>query len=97
MQKTNKIYNMGPIGESDYGFYCDIEEEYQKYPRQNIKSNKLNTILEETYHSSSSIKLKYDNFKNEIININIKSIVIYILVSLGSMCVTTKLFYKYYS
>ncbi len=98
MQKLNKTIIMGPIGESDYGFYCDIEKEHQTYPKQNVKMHKLNTILEYTPNSSqSSNKLKFDDFKNEITNINLKTIFMYILVSVTSIYITSRLFYKHYS
>lgn len=82
--------------ESDYGFFCDIEQElYNVYPKQSIGISNLHTILEDNQKSTSSIKLTYDNLKHEIYNINIGSVLAYIFVSIGSMYVTTKLFYKY--
>ena len=66
--------------ESDYGFFCDLEEEFCIYPKQNIGTSNLYTIIEEKQKSASSIKLDYDNLINEIYKINIRSVIAYIVV-----------------
>lgn len=93
--KTMKPINMKSNEENDYGFFCDLEEEFYIYPKQNIGISNLYTIIEEKNKSASSIKLEYDNLIKEIYRINIRSIITCIVVSLSSVYLTTKLFYKY--
>ena len=81
--------------ESDYGFFCDLEQDnYILYPKQKIGTTNLKTIIEETQRSTSSNKLNYDNFKNDIYNTDLRTILIYILISFSSVYLTSKLFYK---
>ena len=98
-KKTNNaMYSdkLIPLEEQDYGFFCDIEHEgFNSYPKQNINLTKLYPIKEDTIKSTSSIKLSYDNLKHEIYNINVNTILTYIFVSIGSIYLTTILFYKY--
>ena len=98
-KKTNNAMNSNqlfPPEEHEYGFFCDIEhEEFNTYPRQNINLKKLYPIKEETNKSTSSIKLSYDNLKHEIYNISVNTILAYICVSIGSIYLTTMLFYRY--
>lgn len=93
--KTMEPINMKSNEENDYGFFCDLEEEFYIYPKQNIGISNLYTIIEEKNKSASSIKLEYDNLIKEIYRINIRSIITCIVVSLSSVYLTTKLFYKY--
>ena len=87
--------NMTPFEESGYGFFCDIEKEFCIYPRQTIRTPDLYTINEETIETKPYNKLYWNNFKQNIYSLNIKSIFAYIFVSLTSIYITTKLFYKY--
>lgn len=93
--KTMESINMKPNEENDYGFFCDLEEEFYIYPKQNIGISNLCTIIEEKHKSASSIKLEYDNLIKEIYRTNIRSVITCIVVSLSSVYLTTKLFYKY--
>ena len=92
---TMNSINMKPNEENDYGFFCDLEEEFCIYPKQKIGISNLYTIIEEKQKSASTIKLEYDNLVNEIYKINIRSVIAYIVVSLSSVYLTTKLFYRY--
>lgn len=95
---TNKINvtNMIPFEESDYGFFCDIEKEFNIYPKQTIRTTRLSTIVEHRDMSISASKLDYDNLKYDLHKINIKSLIAFLFVSLSSIYLTTKIFYKYY-
>ena len=92
---TMNSINIEPNEENDYGFFCDLEEEFYIYPKQKIGISNLCTIIEEKHKSASSIKLEYDNLIKEIYRINIRSVITCIVVSLSSVYLTTKLFYKY--
>ena len=95
LQSPKKTNNMTPFEESDYGFFCDLEQDnYLAYPKQKIKTTNLRTIIEETHNSTSSNKLNYDNFKNDIYKTGLRTILIYIMISFSSVYLTSKLFYK---
>jgi hypothetical protein len=95
LQNSKKTINMTHFEESDYGFFCDLEQDnYILYPKQKIGTTNLKTIIEETQRSTSSNKLNYDNFKNDIYNTDLRTILIYILISFSSVYLTSKLFYK---
>ncbi len=87
--------NMVPFEESDYGFFCDIEQEFYIYPKQIIRTTNLYTIVEHRNVSRSSSKLNYDNLKYDLCKLNIKSFIAYLFVSISSIYLTTKIFYKY--
>ena len=95
LDNSKQNINMTHFEESDYGFFCDLEQDnYILYPKQKIGITNLKTILEETQRSTSSNKLNYDNFKNDIYKRDLRTILIYILISFSSVYLTSKLFYK---
>ena len=96
LQNSKKTINMTHFEESDYGFFCDLEQDnYILYPKQKIGITNLKTIIEETHNSTSSNKLNYDNFKNDILyKTGLRTILIYIMISFSSVYLTSKLFYK---
>ena len=95
LDNSKQNINMTHFEESDYGFFCDLEQDnYILYPKQKIGITNLKTIIEETQRSISFDKLNYDNFKNDIYNRDLRTILIYILISFSSVYLTSKLFYK---
>ena len=62
--KTMNSINIEPNEENDYGFFCDLEEEFCIYPKQKIGISNLYTIIEEKQKSASTIKLEYDKWQN---------------------------------
>lgn len=95
LNNSKQNINMTHFEESDYGFFCDLEQDnYILYPKQKIRITNLKTILEETQRSTSSNKLNYDKFKNDIYKRDLRTILIYILISFSSVYLTSQLFYK---
>ena len=97
---------MNDFEESDYGFFCDLDND-----SYNLHSNKYISISKQIHPiKDESIEdiCKYNynrnhnnylyNLKNAFIDtLNIRTITLYILISLGSVYITSKFFTKNYN
>ena len=97
--ETHKNIIMDNIEECDYGFFCDLEQDqFVVYPKQKIGFNSYLTSIKENSIldiCDSNKSLYAENMKAAFLdNFNYKSIMLCLLVSFGSVYVTTRLFYK---
>lgn len=97
--ETQKNIIMDNIEDCDYGFFCDLEQDqFVVYPKQKIGfNNYLTSIKEDSIieFCNSNKSLYAENMKAAFLdNFNYKSIMLYLLVSFGSVYVTTRLFCK---
>ncbi len=93
---------MDNFDESDYGFFCDLDNETYNFHSSKFisTSNDLQPIQEESINDICKYNHNnyFYNLKNAFIDtLNIRTITLYILISLGSIFITNKLFNKNYN
>lgn len=101
---TNNKTIMNNSEESDYGFFCDLDIETHNFHSSKFisTSNHLQPIQEESINDICKYNYNHNNYfynlKNAFIDtLNIRTITLYILISLGSIFITNRFFNKNYN
>jgi hypothetical protein len=95
---------MDNFDENDYGFFCDLDIETHNFHSSKFisTSNHLQPIQEESINDICKYNYNHNNYfydlKNAFIGtLNIRTITLYLIISLGSIFITNKFFNKNYN